>query len=421
MSKGLVRVIVAVILLGAGVRPAPAQTPPAKPGASTQKPAAPVEQATESVAKTVTFDHQDGKAKIFDLDLENREPFVVNIDNTCPAEFDYSYEGVERGLVPQSDDTKKKAKLSTHSMTVVFDDQFGGYVFSIKRKAGVEAGSKCEGSEDLQPASFIVGVREQEWGISFSGGFTFSGLTSPVFGIKTENNIKRIVEEPGKQDKMKLGAASFVHVFHDSVKIRGLQPALAFGLGINTDNKSEYFVGIGFRLGDKATINVGVAGGSITRLPNGVDSETPITDDNVLNNMGSRTVAKAFFALTYAFIDTKERFKKPFATDNAAAADTGKKEAPKDKGTSTGTAPSKIVETLVVVDDFGAAFAEFKGLKPCSVEVKPDGDTWAVTLRYDKLPKTDAAKVTVYLNEQMKKLDRKETLKPDVTFAACKP
>jgi hypothetical protein len=414
MVTGLVRVWLAAMVLGGPVSVA-AQDPAAKlPGSPSG--------GTPQTKSSVTFSHKNDKAKIFDLDLENRQPFIANITDTCPDEFDYSYAGIERGVVSQSDrGATPKAKLTTHPITVVYDDQYGGYVFSIRRKEGVVAGSQCEGSEPLQPASFIVSVREQEWGISFSGGFTFSTLTSPVYGIKTENNVKTIVEENGKQDKIKLGAASFVHVFHDAVKKRGFQPALAFGLGINADNKTEYFAGIGFRLGDKATINVGVAAGSIARLPNGTNHNTPITDDNVLNNLGSRVVGKAFFALSYAFIDTKDKFKKPFATDGTPAAESGK-ETPKDK--AAGTTPTQAIETFLKVPEFAKAFPGVVGAKLCAVEAKAgeSAGVWTVTLRYDGLKQPpDAAKVTGYLNEQLKDKAVKATIKPDVTFASCKP
>ena len=298
-------------------------------------------------------------------------------------------------------------------------DQFGGYVFSIRRKDGVLAGSKCEGSNELQPASFIVSVLKM--GHQFQWRLHVFGASSPVYAIKTENNVKTIVEESSKQDKLKLGAASFVHVFHDAVKKRGIQPALAFGLGINADNKSEYFAGIGFRLGDKATINLGVAVGSIARLPNGVNHNTPITDDNVLNNLGSRVIGKAFFALSYAFIDTKDKFKKPFATDDAAAAGSAKKETPKDK--PAGTTPTQAIETFLKLPEFAKEFPEVTGAKLCAVGAKAgDGaGTWVVTLRYEGLTKPpDAAKVTAYLNAQLKDKAVNATINPDVTFTSCK-
>jgi hypothetical protein len=161
-------------------------------------------------------------------------------------------------------------------------------------------------------------VRQEGWNVSFSGGFTVSGLTSRVFSVKTDNGVKKVFEEPDKQDHQKLGAASFVHLFHDGVAWKQLQPALAFGIGINSDNHAEYLLGAGLRFGDRATFNVGRVWGSVSRLPNGVTTDAPVTDDNVLNNLGTQVVSRWFVALTYSFIDTKDRLLKPFAQEAAA-------------------------------------------------------------------------------------------------------
>jgi hypothetical protein len=261
----------------------------------------------------VEFDHSDGTPKIFSLALSHGQKFTVRIAKTCPDAFDYSYEGVKSGTRAQA----ALAALSDKDIDVVYDQQFGGYVFSIKAKEGVNAGETCTGGETLKPTTFIVSVRHETWNLSFSGGFTISGLTDRVFALKTENAVKTVIEEPDKEDSHKLGAASFVHLFHDNVAWKQLQPALGFGLGINGDNRAEYLVGAGLRFGDRATFNVGRVWGSVARLPNGVTLGAPATDDNVLNNLGSQVVSRWFFALTYAFIDTKDRLLKPFAQESA--------------------------------------------------------------------------------------------------------
>lgn len=232
----------------------------------------------------VVFDHLDGKSKIFDRDFNDGQKFVVRITNTCPDAFDYPYVGVERGDQLQSE--KGLKALSNKDIEVVYDQRFGGYVFSIVQKA--DPATICTNGEKLKPTSFIVGVR-LEWNLSFGGGFTVSGLTNPVYRIqKDKEGVKTIVPDSEKEDSRKLGAPSFVHVFHDAVQWKQLAPALAFGLGIGNDNHTEYMVGAGLRLGDQATINAGRAWGSIARLPTGVSLNTTITDDNTLNNLGTQ-------------------------------------------------------------------------------------------------------------------------------------
>jgi len=348
-----------------------AQTPPGGTQGSAKTEAA-------AVKPNVLFDHKTDSVKIFDLDLEDGQQFLVHIVNTCPQEFDYPYVAVARGTQAEAQAQEAKQKLSTHPITVVYDNRYGGYVFSMVRKGDVAAGSKCEEAEALKPATFIVSVREQNWGISFSGGFTFSGLTSPVYGLRTENNVKRIFREPDKEDDRRLGAASFVHVFHDGVAWKGLQPAVAFGLGINSDNRAEYFLGAGLRLGDKATINAGLAFGSIARLPNGVTLDTPVTDDNVLNNLGSQVVRRYFFSISYGFIDTRDRLKKPFAADAPAATPAAVAQPKPTSGSGTN---QKIIETLAQNADTYAAIPEMKGVAICRAEVKPgDGNSLVVVL-----------------------------------------
>ena len=57
----------------------------------------------------------------------------------------------------------------------------------------------------------------------------------------------------------------------------------------------------------------GVVWGAVSTLPKGVAVGDPVSDPNLLNNLGTQTDKKWFFALTYSFIDTKDRLQKPFA------------------------------------------------------------------------------------------------------------
>lgn len=277
-------------------------------------------EAPASAKADVEYDHLEGTSRIFMLEVSDKHGFVVRIKNTCPDAFDYKSTGVEKAP-PREPRPEGLAPLSTKDIEIVHDDRFGGYVINITPKPGEDgdAARTCVGGARLRSASFIISVREPDFGISFSGGFTFSGLTNPVFAIKTENGIKTVVEEQDKEDDYRLGAASFVHVYHDNFRPFGrLQPALALGIGINGDSHAEYLVGAALRLGDQATVNVGMAWGSVQRLPNGLAVNDPVTNDNVLNNLGTRVVSRWFFALSYTFIDAKSRLLKPFADPGGA-------------------------------------------------------------------------------------------------------
>lgn len=313
----------------------------------------------------VEFKHNEGKARIFDLDLNHGQRFVVRISGTCPDAFDYSHEGVERGTFrEQSEGPKPKKRLEAKDIPVVYDQQYGGYVFHITLKKDVKPGDVCTDGETLASQSFIVSVRQQNWNVAFSGAFTISGLNDPVYSFKTESGVKFVQSEPDKENGSKLGAASFVHLFHDRVKIPGgLVPALGFGLGINSDKKTEYMIGGALRFGDKATINIGRVWGSIDRLPNGVTLDTPVTDDNLLNNLGSQTVSRWFFALGYAFIDTKDRLTKPFAPDTAKADTTEGETGEGANGAGSAASEIESVAALTAASKDVATYASVGALK----------------------------------------------------------
>lgn len=351
------------------------------------------EKTADGRKPNVVFDHLKNKVQIFDLDLEDGEEFVVRIANTCEAAFDYPYVALERAAGDPQSISKKP--LGSHDVVIVYDARYGGYVFSIVPKGEDGPGALCEGGEALEPGSFVVSVREKKWGLSFSGGFTFSGLTSPVYGLRADGDTKMIVDETdAKGDKIKLGAASFVHVFHDQVRMGRLQPAVAFGLGINSDNRSEYFLGVGLRLGDLATVNIGGAFGSVSRLPNGVDMAKPVTDDNILSNLGSKVVGRLFFGVSFSFVDTKDNLKKPFASEAAAEkapakAGTGAKDTTAAVKTEVAVIKGVAVETEIYKD-----ISAMSQVKICDADVKAseDGKSATVTLKVGPAGALDALK-----------------------------
>jgi hypothetical protein len=397
--------------------------------ASSAQQTTPADAKKPEVKPDVRFDHLDGKSRIYDLDLNHGQKFIVRIENTCPDAFDYSHSGLPRGATREQAELALKA-LEPKDLPIVYDEQYGGYVIHIQKKDGVEPGKVCTGGEKLETTSFIVSIRQQQWNISFSGAFTFSGLTDPVFSLKTENNVKKVFEEPDKQDSVKLGAASFVHLFHDGVKFKQLQPALGFGLGINSDSRAEYMVGAALRFGDKATINFGRAWGSIARLPNGTTFDTPVTDDNVLNNLGRRNVSRWFFAISYAFIDTRDRLLKPFAPETAAPPGETKMpeqsgepdpasvkaivDAAKNAASYAGATGLEVPATAQAVCDATAAKKDAKSVD-VTVKVKASDDQLK-TLNADATKKAAATKVGVAAEKAFPKLSVSIA---SVTFAAC--
>jgi hypothetical protein len=259
-----------------------------------------------------TFDHQNPSTRLRSIEVKAGETFIVRIEHTCPESFDYPFEP----LPAPADQTKVLSaaqELPFRDIRITHDDQFGGYLVSVSKKAAPEG--KCglgDLVDKLQPQSFVVTVVRADWNVALEGGFTFSGLTNPVYAVDTD---KLVVEEPSKEDAVRLGAASFVSLFHDRLNYRGVRPSLAFGLGITTDSQAEYLLGLGVRFGDKASLIGGAAWGPVARLPNGVTIGTANPPDNMLANLGSQSVRSWFFALTYSFLSTDAagRLAKPFA------------------------------------------------------------------------------------------------------------
>jgi hypothetical protein len=341
--------------------------------------------AAKAPEPDVTFEHLDGKPRIYSLDLNHGQRFVVRIDKTCLSAFDYSYEGVVRGRGPeeQTDAPKAKKPLESKDLAIVYDQQYGGYVFHIAAKPGVVAGDECTDGEKLPPLSFIVSVNQRSWNLSFSGGFTVSGLTDPEFSIVTTDGVKNVIREHEKESTRRLGAASFVHLFNDDIQWKHLHPAIGFGLGINDDNRTEYMVGGALRFADKATINVGRVWGSIDRLPNGINFDTPINDDNVLANKGKQVVSRWFFALTYSFIDTKDRLTKPFAPDRGQAESTTEEAASAARGAADKASVTAVQEAAKATGTYKAiaeiAGAVAKGI--CDATTTGDSAKTVVTVK----------------------------------------
>lgn len=390
----------------------------------------PVQAKSREVKPDVRFDHLDAKSRIYDLDLNHGQKFIVRVENTCPDAFDYSYSGLSRGVTQEQAEREALKGLSSKDLEIVYDEQFGGYVIHIQQKDGIEPERVCVGGEKLENTTFIVSVRQQAWNISFSGALTLSGLTDPVFSLKTENDVKKVFVESDKEDAVKLGAASFVHLFHDGVKFKQLQPALGFGLGINSDSRAEYMIGAALRFGDKATLNFGRAWGSIARLPNGVTFDTPITDDNVLNNLGRRNVSRWFFAISYSFIDTRDRLLKPFAPGTAAPpAATERAEesdepdpasvkaivdAAKNAASYVGTAGLEVPATAQAVCDATAVKKDAKSVD-VTVKVKSSADQLKA-LNAAAMKKAAVTKIAVAAENAFPKLSVSIA---SVTFAAC--
>lgn len=327
-------------------------------------------QATETkgrdVKKAVTFDHlASDDDRSYELRPRHGEAFEVRIKNTCPDVFAYEVKGIVRERGAEDEPGARTAKpLEEKVLPVVHDEKYGGYIVTITRTADT---APCADAEKLQNRTLLISTPTETWDLSFSGGFTLSSLSSPQYYLRphpSDAAKKQVQQDPDKEDDANLGIATYVHVFHQRM------PWLAgtFGLGIRDQNRTEYFLGGGVRLSDKATVNAGVVYGSVSRLKNGVNLVDPVSDDNVLNDLPTRTKRGFFIGVSYSFIDVRGKLQQPFA---GAAGET-----PADTKVATKTPPA--AACAVTVAPATAALGAKGSTATVKVSAKSDCE-WKIT------------------------------------------
>jgi hypothetical protein len=357
--------------------------------------------------RDVHYDHQKGGQASITRDLKNGDQMTVFITHTCPTQFEYEIRGYEKETPPAAT-AKAVMGLSTKKLPLVHDSKYGGYVVSIRRIEGKDPCTEAGNVVNLESQTFLILVREATWDLSFTGGFTVSSLKNPVYAFKTDadGRTKHVVEDTDKVDAATLGIAAFVHVYHQ--KHPWIAPA--FGIGIRTDNKTEYYIGGAFRMNDKAAINAGVVFGPVTTLPAGVKVGDTVTDNNTLNNLPTRTGRGFFVAFSYSFLNARGALEKPFAGAGAAA--------PAATGRATGGGESKPCAVSITKDDLvkatlaaagGTQEIKLTATGSCdwkTVWLKPDGKTameqpdWVTEfiLKHEGTEQTGTAKITVSAN-----------------------
>jgi hypothetical protein len=324
-----------------------------------------------ATVKNIEFDHLKATAdRHYTRKLRDGEGITITIRNTCLSAFEYALRGIEREMPPVGVVAAAGEPLADKLIALVHDSRYGGYIVSITKTKEPQ----CANGTELQSRTLVIAVQDERWDVAFAGGFTLSNVRNPVFAIQADAaGARTIVEQTEKRDEAQLGVAAFIHTYHTSVPLF----ALSFGLGIRDNNKSEYFLGGGLRLSDKATLVTGIVFGPQDRLKGSDRSGAPPTDDNSLSDLPTKTARGFFVGVSYSFIDVQDRFKKPFA---GAA---GEKEA--QKGAAAGTprvgagaagCEIKITSTLT---EFPAAGGEQKVQidAGCQWTIRVSTATWA--------------------------------------------
>ena len=269
----------------------------------------------------IKFDHARGQDRSYTRYFDDGELFSIRIDNTCEIAFSYEVRGIlieEPDSITQADAVQKHSRgmltdlpsLKPKTLDVRHDQSYGGYIVNMVKL--VES-PLCQESSELESRTLMIHTPRRNWNVAFSGGFVVSGLTNPVYALRphpTEPGKSQIVEDPGKRDTASLGIATFVHMYHE----RRPRFGIMFGLGLQESDQTEYYIGGGLRLSDRATINLGLSLGPVSRLPGGIDIMEPIADNNILTNLPTRVQESWFFGISFSFINVgDDRLRRPFA------------------------------------------------------------------------------------------------------------
>jgi len=292
----------------------------------------------------VTYDHlNDGTYQSYSITVAPYQPFIIRILNTFPSSFTYEVAGIPISR-PGAKATGgvTMSQLETKEVTQAHDPKYGGYVVRILPKDGagpVVVSDAPAGKNQLSAATLVIAVTNAQWDASIAGAFTVSGLRDPVFALepRTEDGktVQYVVEDKSKEDRSRLGTGAFVNVYHTS------RPWLGgtFGIGVNDNNRTTYFAGPSIRFGDKAAVTVGLAAGSITRLPAGVSLNKAASDNNVLNNLSNRVSYNWFIGFSFSFLSVQNALEKPFAGGETAKESASSANAPQGSGKPVSSEP----------------------------------------------------------------------------------
>ena len=236
----------------------------------------------------VSFDHFTGKDQSISINAKAGEAINISIQNTCASKFRYELGGIPLPSPPPAKNGTSNLSpnicpAETHPITQIHDPQFGGYYISVDPINGPtvtaakldkdgkpivgEDGRPIEAKE-LSKATYLVLVRTDQWDLAFSGGFTISDLTDPVFVTRVDDAMQNIVaRDTSSEDSASLGLAAMVHIYHQK------RPWLAatFGIATGNDDETAYMVGPSYRFSDKAAVTFGYMFSPVDTLPNGVN------------------------------------------------------------------------------------------------------------------------------------------------------
>lgn len=159
------------------------------------------------------------------------------------------------------------------------------------------------------------------WDLAFSGGFTVDTLSNPEFGLvggkftkpgeTTPTDGFFIRRFPENESDNRLDTAAMVTLYHNDPhlfrRLRLNWAPFTFGIGAGENSALRFYFGTGIRAANKLFLNVGLVGGPVQRLKNGMsitkdDPSSFTTDPNALNGLPTRTAFGAYIGVSYSFV-----------------------------------------------------------------------------------------------------------------------
>jgi hypothetical protein len=259
------------------------------------------------------------------------DSFKLVVENTCPEKFEFSSEPIPTAPPRPTVEAPGPCPLGLKELTLVHDNRYSGYIVNIKRTQPGAITVQVSGKpKTLEDVTLVITFAKSPWDYELAGGFTFSQLTDPEFGLVTRTidggEETFVVRDRAAEDDLSLGAGAFIHVFHR----RNLRPlALTFGLGISEQAAPAYYAGLSWRWGGHGALTLGYNWGEVDRLPAGTSFDEPV-DSNLLSSLGSRVDGDWFFGLSYTFLNPGT---KPFT--NLLTVKEGKEEKEADTAKDT--------------------------------------------------------------------------------------
>jgi hypothetical protein len=166
----------------------------------------------------------------------------------------------------------------------------------------------------LKAATYLLTVESSPWALGMSGGLTISDVVDPRYAVIPDPAgtatppTTIVIRDKGAEDSQKLGFAGFLHVHHEKWKLGDIPIAGTFGLGIVEDNSLSGFVGVSAAAFDLAYVTLGWNWSSVDRLPAGQRLNAPPINDNVLNDLPSKTDDGWFLGISFKLMSPGESF-----------------------------------------------------------------------------------------------------------------